>query len=515
MTTNTFGALPLAAPLHQVLAELNYETPSPIQAQAIPYLLQGRDVLGCAQTGTGKTASFALPILHALHEKPKQVRPKQCRVLVLAPTRELAGQVGKSFTTYGKYVRFSQTLIYGGVGQVPQVNAMRRGVDVLVATPGRLLDLIDQNCVDLSGVEFLVLDEVDRMLDMGFLRDVKRIIAFLPARKQSLFFSATLAPNIVDLAKTILRDPASVSIAPESTTAERIEHTVCFVSKDDKRPLLEKLLREQSGVESGKLTIVFSRTKHGANKLAKSLSSSGFPADAIHGNKSQAQREKALDRFKKGLTPILVATDVAARGVDVKDVGLVVNFDLPNEPEAYVHRIGRTGRAGAEGRAVSFCSEDEREFLREIEKVIKMPVPHANDHEWHDEDLAQRHMKLKTGGRMVQGGRQQQGGGGGNRGRQGGGGRQQQGGGGGNRGRQGGGGRQPQGGDRRQAQGGDRRQSGYGDRPQGSGNQGRGDGATRSRYQMDEDRAPRDSAPSGGILRSGLNAIRKMVGSDR
>ncbi len=425
MTANTFGELPLAAPLHRVLAELNYHTPSPIQAQAIPFLLQGRDVLGCAQTGTGKTAGFALPILHALHERPKAPRSKQCRVLVLAPTRELAGQVGKSFTTYGKYVSFSQTLIYGGVGQVPQINAMRRGVDVLVATPGRLLDLIDQNCIDLSGVEFLVLDEVDRMLDMGFLRDVKRIIAMLPARKQSLFFSATLAPNIVDLAKTILRDPASVSIAPESTTAERIEHQVCFIGKDDKRLLLEQLLREQSSAQSGKLTIVFSRTKHGANKLAKSLSIAGFAADAIHGNKSQAQREKALERFKQGLTPVLVATDVAARGVDVKEVGLVVNFDLPNEPEAYVHRIGRTGRAGAEGRAVSFCSEDEREFLREIEKVIKMPVPKWDGHEWHDAVLAERHLRVKTGGGMIQGG------GGGGRGRQGGGGGGRQGGGGG------------------------------------------------------------------------------------
>ncbi len=404
MTQTSFEALPLAAPLHRVLSELEYHTPSPIQAKAIPILLQGRDLLGCAQTGTGKTASFALPILHALHQRPKGMRPKQCRTLVLAPTRELAGQVGKSFSTYGKYVRFRQTLIYGGVGQVPQVNAMRSGVDVLVATPGRLLDLIDQNHVDLSGVEFFVLDEVDRMLDMGFLRDVKRIIAMLPARKQSLFFSATLAPNIVQLAETILRDPASVSIAPESTTAERVEQKICFVEKDNKRPLLEQLLREQAGAENGKLTIIFSRTKHGANKLAKSLTTAGFPADAIHGNKSQAQREKALERFKKGETPILVATDVAARGVDVKDVGLVVNFDLPNEPEAYVHRIGRTGRAGAEGRAVSFCSEEEREFLREIEKVIKMKVPRWDDHAWHDEALAERHLRLKTGGTMVQGG---------------------------------------------------------------------------------------------------------------
>ncbi len=409
----------MAAPLHRVLRELNYTTPSPIQAQAIPLLLQGRDLLGCAQTGTGKTAGFALPILHALHEKPKQVRTKCCRTLVLAPTRELAGQVGKSFTTYGQHIRFSQTLVYGGVGQVPQVNAMRRGVDVLVATPGRLLDLIDQRHIDLSQVEFFVLDEVDRMLDMGFLRDVKRIVSLLPARRQSLFFSATLAPNIVDLAQTILREPAHVSITPETTTAEKIDQQVCFLTRDNKRPLLEQLLRAQATATSGKLTIVFSRTKHGANKLAKSLCAAGFPADAIHGNKSQAQREKALDRFKKGLTPVLVATDVAARGVDVKDVGLVVNFDLPNEPEAYVHRIGRTARAGAEGRAVTLCADDELEYLREIEKIIKMPIPRWDDHEWHLEVLADRHLRTKSGGgksSSSNGGRRQ-GGGGGNRGR--------------------------------------------------------------------------------------------------
>jgi ATP-dependent RNA helicase RhlE len=416
MTPTTFEVLPLAAPLHRVLRELEYNEPTPIQQQAIPLLLQGRDLLGCAQTGTGKTAGFALPILNALHEQPKQMRPRCCRTLVLAPTRELAGQVGKSFTTYGKHIRFSQTLVYGGVGQVPQVNAMRRGVDVLVATPGRLLDLIDQRHIDLSQVEFFVLDEVDRMLDMGFLRDVKRIVSLLPAKRQSLFFSATLAPNIVELAQTILREPAHVSITPETTTAERIDQQVCFLERDSKRPLLEQLLRAQATATVGKLTIVFSRTKHGANKLAKSLCAAGFPADAIHGNKSQAQREKALDKFKRGLTPVLVATDVAARGVDVKDVGLVVNFDLPNEPEAYVHRIGRTARAGAEGRAVSFCSDDELEFLREIEKVIKMPVPRWDDHSWHLEALAERHLRIKTGGGKApssNGGRRQ--GGGGNR----------------------------------------------------------------------------------------------------
>jgi ATP-dependent RNA helicase RhlE len=393
MTVTAFEALPLAAPLHRALRELEYHTPSPIQAQAIPLLLEGRDLLGCAQTGTGKTAGFALPILHALHEQPKPMRPRSCRTLVLAPTRELAGQVAKSFTTYGRYIRFRHALIYGGVGQVPQVNAMRSGVDLLVATPGRLLDLIDQGYVDLSQVEFFVMDEVDRMLDMGFLRDVKRIVSLLPAKRQSLFFSATLAPNIVDLARTILKDPSHVSVAPEVTTAERIDQHICFLSKDSKRFLLEQLLHDQAQMEGQRLTIVFSRTKHGANKLAKSLTSAGFAADAIHGNKSQAQREKALDRFKRGLTPVLVATDVAARGVDVKEVGLVINFDLPNEPESYVHRIGRTARAGAEGKAVSFCSEDELDFLREIEKVIKMPIPRWDDHQWHLPALAERHSR--------------------------------------------------------------------------------------------------------------------------
>ncbi|WP_367873203.1 DEAD/DEAH box helicase [Luteolibacter sp. Populi] len=408
--------------------------PSPIQAQAIPLLLEGRDLLGCAQTGTGKTAGFALPILHALHENPKALKPKSARTLVLAPTRELAVQVAKSFATYGKNVRFRQTMIYGGVGQNPQVAAMRTGVDVLVATPGRLLDLIEQRHVDLSGVEFFVLDEVDRMLDMGFARDVNKIVAMLPKQRQSLFFSATLAPNIVQLAETILRNPARVSIQPETTTAERIEQRVAFINKEHKRHLLEQLLGEQSQAGSAKLTIVFSRTKHGANKLAKGLCAAGFQADAIHGNKSQAQREKALDRFRKGLTPVLVATDVAARGVDVKDVGLVVNYDLPNEPEAYVHRIGRTGRAGADGLSVSFCSDEEVEFLRDIEKIIKMPVPSWIDHHWHDAVLADKYARGVRGPAPVRGGGGSRGGQGrgGNRGGQGQGqGRSDQGGGGG------------------------------------------------------------------------------------
>jgi ATP-dependent RNA helicase RhlE len=408
--TATFEAMALAAPLKQVLNELEYTTPSPVQAQAIPLLLEGRDLLGCAQTGTGKTASFALPILNAIHKDPRTLRPKQCRCLVLAPTRELAIQVGKSFSTYGRNIRFRQSLIYGGVGPNPQISAMRPGVDVLVATPGRLLDLIGQKHVDLSAVEFFVLDEVDRMLDMGFLRDVKRIIAMLPLKKQSLFFSATLAPNIVELAKTILIDPARVSITPEITTAERIEQRLCFVDRGNKMYLLEQLLDKQAKAETSKLTIVFNRTKHGANKIAKALTAAGYASEAIHGNKSQAQREKALARFKQGLVPVLVATDVAARGVDVKDVGLVVNYDLPNEPEAYVHRIGRTGRAGANGMAISFCADDEIDFLREIEKTIKTAIPRMHDHAWHSEALNEKHLRgyrppaIKQGGRGGQNG---------------------------------------------------------------------------------------------------------------
>lgn len=402
--TASFEAMALAAPLKQVLKELNYITPSAVQAQAIPLLLEGRDLLGCAQTGTGKTASFALPILNAIHTRPRPVRAKQCRCLVLAPTRELAGQVAKSFSTYGENVHFRLTTIWGGVGQRPQVNAMRAGVDVLVATPGRLLDLIDQNCVDLSAVDFFVLDEVDRMLDMGFLRDVNRILDLLPKIRQSLFFSATLAPNIVSLAQKILRDPARVTITPEVTTAERIKQKLCFIDRGDKLQLLQELLEKQSRAKEAKLTIVFGRTKHGSNKLAQALTAAGYEAEAIHGNKSQAQREKALAKFRQGLVPVLVATDVAARGVDVKDIGLVVNYDLPNEPEAYVHRIGRTGRAGADGLAVSFCAEDEIDFLRDIEKLIKNQIPRDTSHPWHSESLQHKHSsgfkppKIKQGG---------------------------------------------------------------------------------------------------------------------
>jgi len=371
MTPITFEALALAAPLQRALAERGYTTPSPIQAQAIPPLLEGRDLLGCAQTGTGKTAAFALPILDALERDRRRPRPNRCRVLILTPTRELATQVGKSLQTYGKHLNLRHALVYGGVRQGPQVQALRRGVDILVACPGRLLDLHEQGHVDLSETGFFVLDEVDRMLDMGFQRDVTRIVSMLPQRRQSLFFSATLSKSIVGLAQTILTDPVEITIAPQTTTAESVDQSLCFVAREGKRALLLELL---GGCAEGGQTIVFSKTKHGADKLARHLSRSGIDAEAIHGNRSQAQRDRTLKRFRSGRVPVLVATDVAARGVDVPNVTLVINFDLPMESEAYVHRIGRTGRAGRSGTAVSLCSPEEHGLLRGIEKCIGHPL---------------------------------------------------------------------------------------------------------------------------------------------
>lgn len=391
--TTTFKALPLAEPIQCALSERDYTNPSPIQAQAIPLLLNGRDLLGCAQTGTGKTAAFSLPILDALHRNPRSLKPRTARVLVLTPTRELASQVGKSLETYGAHLKIRHALVFGGVGQRPQVNAMRNGVDVLVACPGRLLDLVSQKHINLSQVEFFVLDEVDRMLDMGFQRDVQRIVSMLPKKRQSLFFSATMAPPIVKLAHEILRDPATVTIEPKVTTAEKIEQSVCFVSRDNKRSLLLKRLGEQG---NGELSIVFTRTKHGASKLARQIDKAGFDAEAIHGNRSQAQRDRTLEKFRAGKLSVLVATDVAARGVDVKAVSLVVNYDLPNEPEAYVHRIGRTGRAGAKGFAVSLCSSDELEYLRDIEKLIRQEISTDESHDWHAGDMKRLTSKGKN-----------------------------------------------------------------------------------------------------------------------
>jgi ATP-dependent RNA helicase RhlE len=394
MNPTSFEALQLSAPIQRALRERNYQSLTPIQAQAIPPLLEGRDLLGCAQTGTGKTAAFSLPILNVLCEDPQNIRARTARVLVLTPTRELANQVGESLRTYGKHLDIYHALVYGGVGQGPQVSAMRRGVDILVACPGRLLDLVEQGHIDLSDVEFFVLDEVDRMLDMGFQRDVTRIVDLLPRERQSLFFSATLAKPIVNLARTILYDPVTITIEPEKTTAEDVRQEVCFIDRADKRSLLAQRLRAQ---QDGELAIVFSRTKHGSDKLARHLNNAGIKAEAIHGNRSQSQRDRTLQRFRQGSVPVLVATDVAARGVDVKDVTLVVNFDLPNEPEAYVHRIGRTGRAGAVGNAVSFCSPEEREFLRDIEKLIQQVIPVSDEHAWHLPALAERHASGRGG----------------------------------------------------------------------------------------------------------------------
>ena len=369
----SFESLNLIEPLQRAVREQGYTTPTPIQLQAVPPLLAGNDLLGCAQTGTGKTAAFSLPILQKLQQN-RQPGPRRLRVLVLAPTRELALQIAESFETYGHYTPVAVAVIFGGVGQQPQVDRLRRGVDVLVATPGRLIDLMGQGHVRLGDIDTLVLDEADRMLDMGFVRDVKRIVERLPVRRQTMLFSATLAPEVVDLARGMLRDPVHVSVTPQATTVEKIKQSVYFVETGDKRPLLERLLRDPA-IERA---IVFTRTKHGADKVVKNLAAAEIEALALHGNKSQNQRVRALDAFKDGSVRVLVATDIAARGIDVEGISHVFNYDLPNIPDSYVHRIGRTARAGAEGMAVSFCAVDERPYLRDIERLIRQSVPVAD-----------------------------------------------------------------------------------------------------------------------------------------
>jgi ATP-dependent RNA helicase RhlE len=359
-----FSELRLIDPLLRAVAAEGYHTPTPIQAQAIPLVLDGRDVCGVAQTGTGKTAAFALPILQLLSARP---RSQNVRVLILAPTRELASQIGESFTVYGKNLHLRNTVIFGGVGQEPQVAAVRRGVDVLVATPGRLLDLLQQRLVSLAHVEILVLDEADRMLDMGFIHDVKRIIAAVPRKRQTLFFSATMPDEVVALSKSILTDPARVEVTPPATTVERIEQYVFHVEKSDKPRLLRHLLADKAMAR----VLVFTRTKHGANKVVKELVRNQISAEPIHGNKSQSARERALAGFKSGDVRVLVATDIAARGIDVDGISHVVNYELPNITDTYVHRIGRTARAGSAGIALSFCDSEERTFLRDIERAIR------------------------------------------------------------------------------------------------------------------------------------------------
>ncbi len=368
-----FEELELIAPVQRALADEKYEIPTPIQAQTVPAALEGRDILGCAQTGTGKTAAFALPILNQLGQQSRKAKPNHPLVLVLAPTRELAIQIEASFATYGRHLRLRQVLVYGGVKQGNQVRALNRGAHILVATPGRLLDLMNQGYITLTQLEVFVLDEADRMLDMGFLPDLKRIISHLPDERQSLFFSATMPPKITQLSKRLLRDPVSVNVTPRTSSVQRIEQRVLFVEKVGKQSLLRQIVT----ADHADRVIVFTRTKRGANVVAEELDRRGIKAVAIHGNKSQNARQRALEAFRRKQVQVLVATDVAARGIDIDGVTHVINFDLPIEPEAYVHRIGRTGRAGAEGIALSFCSSAERGELRAIEKLIGQKVPLA------------------------------------------------------------------------------------------------------------------------------------------
>jgi ATP-dependent RNA helicase RhlE len=377
----SFDALKLVEPIARALRAENYATPTPIQARAIPHLLEGHDLLGIAQTGTGKTAAFALPILQRLAADKRHAPPRSTRVLVLTPTRELAVQIHQSFRTYGKFLHLSYNAIFGGVGQGQQVSGVSRGVDVVIATPGRLLDLVNQGHLKLDTVEVFVLDEADRMLDMGFIHDVRRIVAKLPKKRQTVLFSATMPQAISGLAASVLVNPKRVEVTPPATTVERINQKVLFVEKDKKRALLLDLLADKGIARA----LVFTRTKHGANRLAEQLHKSGVSTDAIHGNKSQGQRQRALDSFRNGRLRVLVATDIAARGIDIDGITHVINFDLPNEPESYVHRIGRTARAGAAGHAISFCDAEERSFLRDIEKVIRRPVPVHVEHPFHVE----------------------------------------------------------------------------------------------------------------------------------
>lgn len=370
----TFSEIDLVEPLQRALREENYKTPTPIQAKTIPAAVDGYDVLGCAQTGTGKTAAFALPILNELGREKRKAHPNCPLALVLAPTRELAIQIGDSFKTYGRHLRLRTVLVYGGVKQGSQVANLKRGAHVLVATPGRLLDLMNQGFIELDDLEMFVLDEADRMLDMGFLPDLKKIIRALPEDRQSLFFSATMPPKIVELSKSLLYDPITVKVNPTSVSADNIQQQVWYVDKKGKQALAEKILSEDD-VERA---IVFTRTKRIANTVTQRLERSGIRAAVIHGNKSQNARQRALDAFKKKKVKVLVATDVASRGIDIDGVTHVINFDLPNEPEAYVHRIGRTARAGAAGIALSFCSADELDDLRAIEKLLGKKIPAGN-----------------------------------------------------------------------------------------------------------------------------------------
>ena len=371
-----FQSLHIIEPILKAVQEEGYTTPTPIQAQSIPIVLQGTDLLGCAQTGTGKTAAFAIPILQLLSANKINTHKKKIRSLIVTPTRELAIQIGESFNAYGRHTGLNNTVIFGGVNQHAQVNALRNGVDIVIATPGRLLDLMDQGHLTLRDIEIFVLDEADRMLDMGFIHDVKRLLAVLPKKRQSLFFSATMPPEIIKLASTILNNPSKVSVTPVSSTVDIIQQSIYFVDKGNKNALLVEILKDKNI----KTALVFTRTKHGADKVVKILLRHNIKAEAIHGNKAQNARQRALNNFKDQTTRVLVATDIAARGIDVDDLEYVINYEIPNIPETYVHRIGRTGRAGAKGTALSFCDAEEKEYLRDIEKLIAKRIPIIDNH---------------------------------------------------------------------------------------------------------------------------------------
>jgi ATP-dependent RNA helicase RhlE len=396
----TFASLGVAEPILRALAEQNYTHPTPIQARAIPALLAGRDLLGIAQTGTGKTAAFGLPLLQKLSIGHVPPQPRHASALILAPTRELAVQIEQSLRTYGKFLNLKRTVILGGVNQFAQVNAMKNGVDILVATPGRLLDLIKQNHVKLGAVNTFIVDEADRMLDMGFIRDVRKIVALLPKKRQSMLFSATMPNDVVKLVGDMLHQPERIEVSPPTVTADRIAQSLYYVPMQDKRTLLSKLLKDPAM----KRVIVFTRTKHGANRVSDHLVRTGISSDAIHGNKSQNARQRALERFRSGEARVLVATDIAARGIDIDDITHVVNFELPNEPESYVHRIGRTARAGAEGIAISFCDASERGYLRDIERLVRNKIavlehdlPPRAPGEAVEEERPQRHHRPHNG----------------------------------------------------------------------------------------------------------------------
>jgi ATP-dependent RNA helicase RhlE len=373
----TFENLNLIEPILKAVKAEGYTEPTPIQEKGIPVLLKGHDLIGCAQTGTGKTAAFAIPILQLLYESQAHLAARrQIKALIVTPTRELAIQISESFTAYGKYTGLKHTVIFGGVSQNSQTNTLKNGIDILIATPGRLLDLIDQKFVNLQNIQFFVLDEADRMLDMGFIHDVRKIITKLPAKRQSLFFSATMPPEIQKLAATILVKPVKVDIIPVVATTNLIRQSLYFVDKPDKRHLLIHLLKDKSITTA----LVFTRTKHGADRVSKDLIKAGIKAAAIHGNKSQGARQDALNNFKNKRTRVLVATDIASRGIDVEQLSTVINYEIPNIPETYVHRIGRTGRAGLDGVALSFCDKEEKEYLKDIYKLIAKPIPIVEDH---------------------------------------------------------------------------------------------------------------------------------------